>query len=70
MPNQQDIATTLLSGFAGALIVQLLTMGWEEWKRRREKRALLEGIISECSYNLNIIDEVLAEALQGLTFKR
>ena len=61
----------LLSGFAGALIVQLLSIGWDEWKRRREYQALLDGIVAECDYNLSIVDEILNGAINhNGSFKR
>ncbi len=67
----QGIVQTLLSGFAGALVVQLLTIAWAEWKRWREKHALLEGIVAECDYNLSIVDEILTGVIQGGgSFKR
>ena len=71
MDMQQGFAQTLLSGFAGALVVQLLTIAWAEWKQWREKRALLEGIVAECDYNLSIVDEILNGALNhNGSFKR
>lgn len=51
--------STLFSGFVGALAVKLLDVAWSEWKRRREYRALLDGIVAECDYNLGIVDEIL-----------
>ena len=48
----------LLSGFAGAVVAQLLSIIWSEHKRKREYQALLVGIIAECDYDLSIVDEV------------
>lgn len=41
----KPIMEMLLSGLAGALIAQVLTIAWGEIKRRREYRALLNGIV-------------------------
>jgi hypothetical protein len=61
----------LLSGFAGALIAQVLSIGWSEIKRRREYRSLLVGILAECDYNLSIVDEILNGAVNHKgSFKR
>lgn len=69
--DKLDLAGHLLSGFAGALIVQLLSIAWDEWKRRREYRALLKGIVAECDYNLSIVDEILGYVINNDgTFKR
>lgn len=67
----KPIMEMLLSGLAGALIAQVLTIAWSEIKRRREYRALLNGIIAECDYNLSIVDEILNGAVNhNGSFKR
>ncbi len=53
-----EIGATLLSGFVGAILVQFLSMLWDEWKRYREKRAILVGVIAECDYSLSVVDEI------------
>ena len=53
-----NIGMTLLSGFVGAILVQVLSMLWDEWKRHREKRAILIAVIAECDYSLSIVDEI------------
>lgn len=67
----KPIMEMLLSGLAGALIAQVLTIAWSEINRRREYRALLNGIIAECDYNLSIVDEILGYVINNDgTFKR
>ena len=66
-----EIASNLLSGLAGAVLTQIAVIGWSEWKRRREYRALLNGIIAECDYNLSIVNEILDGAVNHKgSFKR
>ncbi len=49
-----DWKSLLLSGLAGSVITQLFGVAWGEYKRHREYRALLDGIIAECDYNISI----------------
>lgn len=67
----KPIMEMLLSGLAGALIAQVLTIAWGEIKRRREYRALLNGIVAECDYDLDIVGEILDGAVNRRgSFKR
>ncbi len=67
----KGIAEILLSGLIGALLSQVAVIAWSEWKRRREYRALLNGIIAECDYNLGIVNEILDGAVNHKgSFKR
>ena len=61
----------LLSGLVGSLATLVGTLVWTEWKRRRERTSMLEGIIVECDYNLSIIDEILGGVVNANgSFKR
>jgi len=62
---------TLLSGCIGALIVQIMSMLWSEYKLCRERKSLLKGIVTECEYNISIIDEILDGVIKhNGSFKR
>ena len=67
----KGIAEILLSGLTGALLSQVAVIVRSEIKRRRKYRALLEGIIAECDYNLSIVNEILDGAVNHKgSFKR
>ena len=66
-----DWQSLFLSGLAGSVITQLFLVARGEYKRHREYRALLDGIIAECDYNISIIDEILEGVVEGNgSFKR
>ena len=54
-----ELAQNLLSGLAGAVLTQVAVVVMDVVRRRRQYRALLNGIIAECDYNLSIVDEIL-----------
>lgn len=61
----------LLSGFAGAIVAQLLSCAWTEICRRRERKTMLSTIEAECKYNLSIVDEILDGVINAKgSFKR
>ena len=66
-----DVTGNLLSALAGAVLTQLAVVIKDAIKRRGEYRALLNGIIAECDYNLSIVDEILNGAVNhNGSFKR
>lgn len=66
-----DLTGNLLSALAGAVLTQLAVVIKDAIKRRGEYRALLNGIIAECDYNLSIVDEILNGAVNhNGSFKR
>lgn len=61
----------LLSGFLGALIACTLNLWFASLKFRKERRALLDGAIAECGYNLSTLSEILEGSLERKgSFKR
>ena len=66
-----DVTGNLLSALAGAVLTQLAVVIKDAIKRRGEYRALQNGIIAECDYNLSIVDEILNGAVNhNGSFKR
>ena len=63
--------SNLLSGLIGSGITALGTWAWSEYKRHREYKSLLNGVVAECDYNLSIIDEILEGVVKAKgSFKR
>lgn len=50
--------TSLLSGLFGAVLTIIVSEGIKYLYRRRDQKSLLRAIVSECQYNLLILDEV------------
>ena len=66
-----DLASNLLSGLVGAVLTQVAVVVMDAVRRRRQYRALLNGIVAECDYNLSIVDEILNGAVDHkVSFKR
>ena len=61
----------LLSGLAGAVLTQAGVLVVDAIKGHKAYRALLNGIVAECDYNLGIVDEILDGAVKHRgSFKR
>ena len=66
-----DLTGNLLSGLAGSVVTQVAVIVIDVIKRRNGRRALLNGIVAECDYNLDIVGEILDGVLNGGgSFKR
>ncbi len=66
-----ELAQNLLSGLVGAVLTQVAVVVMDAVRRRRQYRALLNGIVAECDYNLSIVDEILNGAVDHKgSFKR
>ena len=69
--EMKKMTGNLLSGLIGALLVQILSMSWGVYKCRQERKALLNGLVAECDYNISIIDEILEGVIEHHgSFKR
>ena len=63
--------SSICSGLIGAVATQLLFVLWNEFVRWREGKTVLAGIVTECEYNISIIDEILSGVVSGGgSFKR
>ena len=60
----------LLSGFAGAIIAQVISLWYQSHRQKQEYRGLLRGIVAECKYCERVAKEVVAGTLSGGSFKR
>ena len=69
--GNESWGVAILSGFAGAVIAQVMAFWYAAYRRRQEYRALLKGVVAECEYCIQVTDEIVSIlAKRDGSFKR
>ena len=68
--GNESWGVAILSGFAGAIIAQVMAFCYAAYRRRQEYHGLLRGIVAECKYCEHVTKEVVGGTLNGVSFKR
>lgn len=69
--GSESWGVAILSGFAGAIIAQVMAFWYAAHRRRQEYRALLKGVVVECEYSIQVTEEIVSILAKGYgSFKR
>ena len=68
---ESSLTISLLSGLAGSVLTMAITLVREYIRHEQERKSLCRAIVSECRYNLSILDEVTDGTVNAYgSFKR